>query len=76
MKQIKKYGVLVAIFFLAMLASEEILAQFINNGAARANVRGTSRRTSRRVNRRHDYWGGGDMAVIMALLLQAQLLPA
>jgi hypothetical protein len=59
MKQIKKYGVLVAIFFLAMLASEEILAQFINNGAARANVRGTSRRTSRRVNRRHDYWGGG-----------------
>jgi len=58
-RQVRKCGVLLAAFFLTLLASEEILAQFINNGAARANVRGTSRRTSRRVNRRHDAFYGG-----------------
>ncbi|KAA9332637.1 hypothetical protein [Adhaeribacter soli] len=58
-KQVKKYAGLVAAFFLSLLATEEILAQFISNGAARANVRGTSRRTARRVNRRHDYFYGG-----------------
>ena len=59
-KDFKKYGILIAGFFLSLLAAEEIivLAQFINNSAARANVRGTSRRTSRRVNRRHDYFHG------------------
>jgi hypothetical protein len=58
-RQIRKYSVLLAFSLLSLLASEELLAQFINNGAARANVRGTSRRTSRRVNRRHDYFYGG-----------------
>ena len=58
-RQIRKYGLALVGFFLTLLASEEILAQFINNSAARANVRGTSRRTSRRVNRRHDYFYGG-----------------
>jgi hypothetical protein len=59
-KQFKKIAVLIAAFFLTILASEEILAQFINRGGARADVRGTSRRTSRRVNRRHDaFYGGG-----------------
>jgi hypothetical protein len=54
--QIKRYRVCLAVFFLTMLASEEILAQFVNNQNARMDVRGTSRRTARRVNRRHDRW--------------------
>ena len=65
-QQFKKFAVLIAVFFLSLLAAEEILAQFINRGGARADVRGTSRSTSRRVNRRHDafyggrgYYGGG-----------------
>ncbi len=65
-KYFKKFAVLIAVFFLSLLAAEEILAQFINRGGARADVRGTSRRTARRVNRRHDafyggrgYYGGG-----------------
>src|SRR5688572_385227 len=60
-RQIRKFGVILAAFFLTLLASEEILAQFINNQNARMDVRGTSRRTARRVDRRHDRWeGGGD----------------
>jgi|SRR6478736_4150104 len=60
-KQLRKLGALLAVFFLSLLASEEILAQFVNNNRARADVRGTSRRTARRVDRRHDAWeGGGD----------------
>lgn len=59
LKQFRNVGVLLAAFFLSLLFAEELLAQFINNGAARANVRGTSRRTARRVNRRHDYFYGG-----------------
>jgi hypothetical protein len=59
--QLRKYGVLLAAGFLTLLASEELLAQFINNQNARMDVRGTSRRTARRVDRRHDRWeGGGD----------------
>src|SRR5690242_18325423 len=58
--QIKKYKVLLAVFFMTLLASEEILAQFINNQNARMDVRGTSRRTARRVDRRHDTWEGGN----------------
>lgn len=55
MKRLKKYNILLAISFLTLLASEEIIAQFIDNQNARMDVRGTSRRTARRVNRRHDY---------------------
>ena len=55
-RQIRKVAALLAAFFLTILASEEILAQFINNQNARMDVRGTSRRTARRVNRRHDRW--------------------
>jgi hypothetical protein len=59
--QIRKFGVILAVFFLTLLATEEILAQFINNQNARMDVRGTSRRTARRVDRRHDSMeGGGD----------------
>lgn len=58
-KQFKKFAVLIATFFLTLIAAEEILAQFIRGGAARADVRGTSRRTARRVNRRHDAFYGG-----------------
>jgi hypothetical protein len=61
-RQIRKYGVVLAAFFLTLLASEEILAQFINNQNARMDVRGTSRRTARRVDRRHDAWEGGSDA--------------
>ncbi len=57
--QIRKFGALLALAFLSLLASEEILAQFINNQNARMDVRGTSRRTARRVDRRHDRWEGG-----------------
>jgi|SRR5687768_17248323 len=64
--QFKRYAVFIAVFFLSLLAAEEILAQFVRRGGARADVRGTSRRTARRVNRRHDgfyggrgYYGGG-----------------
>lgn len=57
--QLKKYSTALVVLFLLILASEDIIAQFISNGAARANVRGTSRRTARRVNRRHDYFYGG-----------------
>ena len=64
--QFKRYAVLIAVFFLSLLAADEILAQFVHRGGARADVRGTSRRTSRRVNRRQDafyggrgYYGGG-----------------
>src|SRR5678810_652091 len=53
-RQIRKYGVVLAASFLTLLASEEILAQFVNNTNARMDVRGTSRRTARRVDRRHD----------------------
>lgn len=59
LKQLRQYTTWLVAFFLTLLASEEIIAQFINNSAARANVRGTSRRTARRVNRRHDYFYGG-----------------
>ena len=59
-KQFKKYRALLAAFFLTMLASEELIAQFINNQNARMDVRGTSRRTARRVDRRHDRWEGGN----------------
>ena len=60
-RQIRKFGALLALAFLSLLASEEILAQFINNQNARMDVRGTSRRTARRVDRRHDaFEGGGD----------------
>jgi hypothetical protein len=55
-RHIRKYGAVLAAGFLTLLASEEILAQFVNNTNARMDVRGTSRRTSRRVNRRHDAW--------------------
>lgn len=41
----------IAIFFLALLAAEEIVAQYAYPAAA---VRGTSRRTARRVDRRQD----------------------
>ena len=60
MKRVKKYGILLAAFFLTILLAEEMLvmAQYIRGGRARADVRGTSRRTARRVNRRHDYWNG------------------
>ncbi|KAA9332636.1 hypothetical protein [Adhaeribacter soli] len=58
--QLKKYRTLLAAFFLMMLASEELLAQFVNNQNARMDVRGTSRRTARRVDRRHDRWEGPD----------------
>src|SRR5688500_4221652 len=58
-RQLRKFGALLAIAFLSILASEEILAQFINNQNARMDVRGTSRRTARRVDRRHDRWEGG-----------------
>jgi hypothetical protein len=58
-RQIRNFWVMLAAFFLTILATEELLAQFINNSRARANVRGTSRRTARRVDRRHDYFYGG-----------------
>lgn len=44
----------IAVFFLLLLAAEEIVAQYINNQAARMDVRATSRRTARRVDRRQD----------------------
>jgi hypothetical protein len=62
-RHIRKFGALVAISFLSLLASEEILAQFINNQRARMDVRGTSRRTARRVNRRHDAFNSGSSDV-------------
>ena len=58
-QNLKKYYTLLGVFFLMVLAAEDIAAQFIRNNAARANVRGTSRRTARRVDRRHDYYRGG-----------------
>lgn len=62
-RQARKFSVMVAIAFLSLLASEEILAQFINNQNARMDVRGTSRRTARRVNRRHDAFNSGSSEV-------------
>ena len=62
-RQLRKFGALLAIAFLSILASEEILAQFINNQNARMDVRGTSRRTARRVNRRHDVYNSGSSQV-------------
>src|SRR5687768_15991963 len=43
----------------AVLVADEVDAQFVHRGAARANVRQTSRRTGRRVNRRPDAFYGG-----------------
>lgn len=62
-RPLRRFRILFAFAFLAILASEEVLAQFINNQNARMDVRGTSRRTARRVDRRHDRWEGGSSEV-------------
>jgi len=62
-RQFRKIRAILAIAFLSLLASEEILAQFVRNQNARMDVRGTSRRTARRVNRRHDTFNSGSSQV-------------